>query len=113
MNYTTSTKGDIFLVNLTTQRATVDIVAELKDELLMNIEDGKFNVIVDLTDVEYVDSAFLGVLVTGLKRSAVKGGQLKLVLFQPQVRGLFELMKLYKVFDIFYSIEDALNSFTK
>lgn len=72
---------------------------------------GKYNVVVDLGAVDYIDSTGLGILVicyTSLKK---QGGALKLV--NPNKRNveLLLLTKLHTVFEVFNEDQDAVNSF--
>lgn len=111
MSYSFNVENDILLVEVKEKRATVEFSGSLKDDLIKKIEDSTNNVVVDLSKSEFVDSSFLGALVAGLKKSTMKNGDLKLVGLQPPVRAMFELTRLYRIFDIFDTVEDALNSF--
>ena len=111
MSYTVNKSDDILEVVLESKRATVDISGNFKDKLNEEIEQGNFKVIVDLSVVEYVDSSFLGALVAGLKRATMKNGDLKLVSLQPPVRAMFDLTRLYRIFDIYETMDDAVKSF--
>ncbi len=103
--------NEILVVNISEQRATVEISSILKEELLEKIEEGNRNVIVDLSSSDFVDSSFLGALVAGLKKATMKSGDLKIVGLQAPVRAMFELTRLYRIFDIFDTQEEAINSF--
>ncbi len=103
--------NEILVVNISEQRATVEISSILKEELLEKIEEGNQNVIVDLSSSDFVDSSFLGALVAGLKKATMKSGDLKIVGLQAPVRAMFELTRLYRIFDIFDTQEEAINSF--
>lgn len=111
MSYSFAVENKILIVKIEEKRATVEFSGTLKDDLLKKIEQGNSKVIIDLSQVEFVDSSFLGTLVTGLKRTAIKNGDLKIVDLQEPVRTMFELTRLYKIFEIFDAVEDALNSF--
>lgn len=111
MAFALEKSNDILIVNIKTKRATVEMSGGLKEELINKIESGDTKVIVNLSESEFVDSSFLGALVAGLKRATMKNGDLKIVGLQPPVRAMFELTRLYRIFDIFDKIEDALNSF--
>jgi len=111
MHYSFKTEKDVIIVTINEKRATVDFSAELKEDLIHKIEEENKNVIVDLTVAEFVDSSFLGTLVAGLKKATMKSGDLKIVGLQSPVRAMFELTRLYRIFDIFDSVDDALNSF--
>jgi len=111
MQYSFKTEKDVIIVVINEERATVDFSAELKEDLIHKIEEENKNVIVDLGLAEFVDSSFLGTLVAGLKKATMKSGDLKIVGLQSPVRAMFELTRLYRIFDIFDSVDDALNSF--
>jgi anti-sigma B factor antagonist len=74
-------------------------------------DQGVNSVLVDLHDVEFIDSIGISALVTGLKQMRAKGGDLKLIGLQPSARAIFELMMLDKVFEIYESEEEALKGF--
>jgi anti-anti-sigma factor len=85
MDFVQEKQGTIVIeiVNLT--RATLKEAEEFKKILSRDIELGWKNIIVDLTDCEFIDSTFLGALVITLKKITGLGGNLKLVGFQPAV----------------------------
>ena len=72
---------------------------------------GKFNIVVDLSNVEYIDSTGLGILVICFTSLKKQGGALKLV--NPNKRNveLLLLTKLHTVFEVFNEVQDAVNSF--
>ena len=97
------------VVNLT--RATLKEAEEFKQILLKDIELGWRKIVVDLTDVEFVDSTFLGALVVSLKKITALKGDLRLVAIQPAVITMFQLTRMNQIFEIFETKEDALQSF--
>ena len=83
----------------------------IREKVDQAIANGHFNMIFDLSQVEYVDSTGLGGMVicyTSLKRH---GGILKLV--NPNKRNveLLALTKLHTIFEVFPEVQDAVNSF--
>jgi anti-sigma B factor antagonist len=83
--------------------------SHLRDELLRAGEAEHPCVVVDLSRVTFIDSTGLGVLVGALKRVREKGA-LSLVCPQRQVRRVFEITGLTKVFPMFSSLEEAVAS---
>jgi len=112
MSFNFAVKNKILIVNIAEQRATVDISSKLKEQLIKKIDDGNQNIIVDLSTSDFVDSSFLGALVAGLKKATMKSGDLKIVGLQPPVRAMFELTRLYRIFDIFDNQDEAVASFS-
>lgn len=111
MSFTVNKSENLLKIILEDKRATVDISGNFKEKVTNEIELGNSKVIVDLAVVEYVDSSFLGALVAGLKRATMKNGDLKLVSLQPPVRAMFDLTRLYRIFDIYDSMDEAEKSF--
>ncbi|MBF0494748.1 MAG: STAS domain-containing protein [Candidatus Omnitrophica bacterium] len=64
------------------------------------IKEKKKKVVVDFSEVNYVDSSGLATLVEILKKMRVYGGKLKMANLSERVLGLFEITKLDKLFDI-------------
>ena len=66
--------------------------------------------IVNLTDVSFIDSTGLGVLVGAVRDVRAAGGDLRLVATQPQIIKLFELTGLNEVFEVLSTTSDAVRS---
>ncbi len=111
MHYSFREENDVLVVNIKEKRATVEFAGVLKQELMEKIEGQYKNVVINLSDTDFVDSSFLGTLVAGLKKATMHNGDLKIVGLQPPVKAMFELTRLYKIFDIFDTVEEAIKSF--
>src|SRR5262245_56529846 len=75
------------------------------------IEEGKVNLLVDLSAVGFLDSSGLGALVRALTNTQKEGGQTKLLNAGPQIRKLLQMTKLDSVFEIHEDMESAVSSF--
>jgi len=88
--------------------------AHNSDMLKVKIKDtfagGAKSVLVDLSEVLFIDSSGLGALVSGFKNAVTYKGDLALIGFQEQVRSMFELTRLNRVFDIYASEKEALTA---
>ncbi len=102
---------DIVVEIINLDRATLREAEELKENINERISNGYKKVIIDLSSVEFLDSTFLGVIVNTLKKVAKMGGDLKLVGFKPVVRSMFELTRLFRVFESYGELQDAIRSF--
>lgn len=78
----------------------VEEAAALREKLLEYTQSGHRYFIVDMKDVDYIDSSGLGVLVAIQKRTLQNGGNVIIKGLQGTVRELFEMTRLTKVFDI-------------
>jgi anti-sigma B factor antagonist len=83
---------------------------EFKERLVEVIEDGKKQLVVDLSKATFIDSTTLGVLVGGVKRLRPSGGSLALVCTDQNISKIFEITGLDRVFPIHGSREEALQS---
>ena len=83
---------------------------EFKERLVQVIEDGKKQLVVDLSKATFIDSTTLGVLVGGVKRLRPTGGSLALVCTDQNITKIFEITGLDRVFPIHGSREEALDA---
>jgi anti-sigma B factor antagonist len=83
---------------------------EFKERLVQVIEEGKKQVIVDLSKATFIDSTTLGVLVGGVKRLRPTGGTLVLVCSDQNIVKIFEITGLDRVFPIHETRDEALSS---
>lgn len=92
-------------------RLTVGEASTLRDQINQLIAKGRHNVILDLAQVDYIDSTGLGSMVicyTSVKKS---GGALKLLNLNKRNIELLLLTKLHTIFEVFSDEQDAVNSF--
>ncbi len=83
---------------------------KLREKLVELVGEGLYDVVVDMTTVEFLDSTGLGVLVGGLKRVRAHDGSLELVCTQERILKIFRITGLTKVFPIHDSVDDALSA---
>ena len=72
------------------------------------IRDGKYNLVIDLTRVEFLDSTALGVLVGALKKIKASNGSLQLVCNEDRLLKIFRMTGLTTVFVIHDTVEAAV-----
>lgn len=104
------TEGDGCIVDLAGE---IDVYTspKVKDALGALIDRGVYNLVINLEKVRYIDSTGLGVLIGGLKRVREHGGTVHLVCTNPQIKKIFDITGLVKIFGIFDS-EDAATKAT-
>ena len=98
--------------------AVVDVKGEidvytapkLREKLIELVSEGTYQVVVNLEDVDFLDSTGLGVLVGALKRVKAHDGSLSLVCTQDKILKIFKITGLTKVFPIHDSVEQATAS---
>ena len=76
-------------------------INELRDMLIPVIEkdEGK-KLVLNFANVQFMSSAFLGLLIRVHKKVCEQGGQLQLCNLDPRIHKIFEITRLTQVFDI-------------
>lgn len=67
--------------------------------------------VLDLSRLRFVDSSGLGAMLSCLRQLSAKSGDLKLCGMSKQVRALFELVRMHRIFDIYGTREEAVDAF--
>jgi len=81
---------------------------KLREQLVELVSNGSYDLVVDMENVEFLDSTGLGVLVGGLKRVRAHEGSLRLVCTQERILKIFRITGLTKVFPIYSSVDEAV-----
>lgn len=72
------------------------------------LDEGKNNVIVDLSDVKFMNSSGLGMLISGYTTMKNGNGQLVLARATEKINSLLVITKLITIFENFDSVEEAV-----
>ena len=72
------------------------------------ILDGRAQIVVDVTQLAFVDAAGLGVLVGAAGRAARNGGSLRLVGARPMLRAMLVILRLTSVLAVYESVDSAV-----
>ena len=70
-------------------------------------------VVLDMKGVEAIDSSGLGTILFLAKKCRALGGELKIVSIRPDVKTVFEIVKFDYIFDIYDSLDDAVQSYER
>lgn len=70
-------------------------------------------ILLDLEDLQFVDSSGLGAMLSCLRAVHDEGGHLALCGMSKPVRTLFELVRMYRIFDIYANRAEALTLMDK
>ncbi len=85
--------------------------SELERSLDSLLKQGRFFIIVDLGNVDYISSAGWGIFISEIKSIRENGGDLKLVRMVPDVYEIFELLEFHHILDVYDTIDEAVNKF--
>jgi anti-sigma B factor antagonist len=86
---------------------------ELNDLLHKLLEEDKKNVVIDLSDVKFMNSSGLGMLISAYTTMKNGGGNLKLANATEKIQSLLMITKLITIFENYDSLEEALKSYKK
>lgn len=111
MDLKTELNGNLMVIFVREERLDAHNSDELKTEMNRIFEQGTKDILLDLKEVRFIDSSGLGVLVSGFKNASTRQGSLRLCGLQTQVKSMFELTRLHRVFDIFQTVDEALESY--
>jgi anti-sigma B factor antagonist len=102
--------GDVAVSAVPVEELDAGNAGEFKREIAPLLE-ANAKVVLDLTRLRFVDSSGLGAFISCLRKLNAKGGDLKLSGMSKQVRAVFELVRMHRVFDILATKEDAVRAF--
>jgi anti-anti-sigma factor len=91
------------------------VVPELESKILAFINEGHASIILDFSDVSYIDSAGVALIILSIQKSSPLGGRVALVVTNKNVLRILEIVgitKLVESFSLFSSVDDALAEMT-
>jgi len=102
--------GDLALLVLSGQidSFTAEEITKLIDVVISN---EKFKVVVDLSEIDYLDSAGVSSLINSKLKLTKKGGGLRLAGLQGKAKEVFELAGLLNMFELFEDRQQAFEGF--
>lgn len=105
-------KNNVLVITPKTEVLDALASPEFKQKVmdLINNKDSK-NVVLDLHQLQFIDSSGLGSFLSVLRVLHGHGGELKLACMNRPVRAVFELVSMHKIFEIFNSTDEAVKSF--
>jgi anti-sigma B factor antagonist len=75
------------------------------------VDEGKTKVLLDLSDVPWMNSTGVGIIVSGYTTITNAGGSVKLLNVKERVKSILMVTRLLSVFESYYHEEDAMKSF--
>ena len=103
----------VTIVDLSGRITLGDGSAVLRDTVRELVGKGQKKILLNLGDVNYIDSSGIGELVSAYTTVRNGGGELKLLNLTKKVHDLLQITKLYTVFDIKDDEAAAVASFAK
>ena len=94
------------------KRIDAATATDFKEKLSEWIGSGSRRIVLNLCEVDFIDSSGLGAIVSGLKKIG-NDGNLVICTVRESVMSLFRLTRMNRVFDIFASEEEAIGALSK
>ena len=103
--------GDVTVVDVSGRITLGEGSSALRDVLRDLSAQGNKKILLNLSEVSYIDSSGIGELVSGFTSVSNGGGTLKLLGLTKRVKDLLQITKLYTVFDIWDNEASAISAF--
>jgi anti-sigma B factor antagonist len=108
---TTRQVGDVTVVDAAGRITLGEGASVFRDTIRDLVAKGSKKLLINLSEVSYIDSSGIGEMVSGFTTVTNSGGQLKLVGLSKRVKDLLQITKLYTVFEAFDDETEAVRSF--
>jgi len=113
MKFTTRQVDGVTILDLAGRITLGEGSVTLRDAVKDTVAKGAKKILLNLKDVDYIDSSGLGELVAGYTTVKNQGGELKLLHLTDKVHDLLQITKLYTVFDIYDDETHAISAFAR
>jgi anti-sigma B factor antagonist len=102
--------GDVTVAAIPVEELDASNAGDFKRAIAPLLET-QTKLVIDLGRLRFVDSSGLGAFISCLRKLNGRGGDLKLCGMSKQVRAVFELVRMHRIFDIFATREEAARAF--
>lgn len=93
--------GNLLLAYITEQEANLENADALKKQLCTLVDNGNKRIALQFDEVTYVDSSFLGAMVSALKHAISNGGDIFLTGLSKDISNMLQLIRMDRVFKIY------------
>ncbi|MDX1585398.1 MAG: STAS domain-containing protein [Balneolaceae bacterium] len=111
MRYDISERYDCVIIEFKGKVMGGPDATKFNDDLHDLIDEGKTQVIADLSGVSFMNSSGLGILIGGLTTMRNAGGDLRIAAASDKIESLLVVTKLITVFDNYRTVEEAVESY--
>lgn len=107
----TEQNGCIIAEFVDLKRFTLAITEEVKSELKPELSNEGQKVILNLHNIEFIDSSGIGCIISLVKTAKSHNSEIKICNLSKEVRDIFDLLHLQMILDIETDIESAIGKF--
>lgn len=93
------------------KRFTLAVTEEVKMELKPLLMEPGNKLVLDMKNIEFIDSSGIGCVISLVKTAKSNGAQMKICNLSKEVQDVFSLLHLQMILDIEESVESSLQSF--
>ena len=111
MNLQIESSGEVKIVRIKEDKLVYPELNDFFGKVSGLVESGTSKLIIDLSDVNYIDSASIGCLMNIYRLMSERSGSLKLVGLQERVETMVSLTGLHNLVDVYREEKTALESF--
>lgn len=111
MTVTSERSGDVVIVHAAPARLMHPSLQEFASSIKGQLSGGERKVVIDLSGVEYIDSAALGCLMDLYRQATTAGATLKLAGVQQRVETMLTLVGANQFLDVYPDTAAAVKSF--
>ena len=111
LKITTREVEGVTIVDISGRITLGEETSALREAVRSLVAQGKTRIVLNLAEVDYIDSSGVGELVSSYTRVRSANGQLKLLNLSKKVHDLLQVTKLYTVFDVKEDEFTAIKSF--
>ncbi|MBN1786889.1 MAG: STAS domain-containing protein [Sedimentisphaerales bacterium] len=98
------------VVTLTDEKILEDVDIQGLEDSIMPLIDGEINLVIDFSNVNFLSSAVLGLLIRVSKRIKENKGSLKLCSIKPKIFEIFKITRLDEIFDVYGDAKKAMQT---
>ena len=84
---------------------------DIKEKVALLTKENRVKLVIDMGGIDFIDSSGLGSLISSLRSVNKLGGDIKISALQDQVRAIFELTRLHRIFGIYDDRDAAAMSY--
>lgn len=110
MTIDTSSRGGVTIATLHGDSLETGNVAVFR-RAIAPVTERHTKVVMDLSEVTFMDSTGLGAMLSSLRTLKAKGGELRLANLSAEVAQLFEMVMMDRVFEIYPNVDEAVAAF--
>ena len=109
MSLSSTIENDTRVITVASNRIDAAMAIQFKEDMRSETAEGPDRILLDLTNVEFIDSSGLGAIVASMKQLG-RNQTLELAGLTPNVQKVFRLTRMDTIFNLFPTLSDALDA---